>query len=310
MLLCLPGTEVFFTYPNTCLCVIGVALAIEYGHRKTWLSSLGLLLAFVQPAIGIPVALLMILRGNLVAFLGGSVLIAAASFVVVGYIHSNGGPVVVDPIYWQAFDLKNYLAVGQFSSRGESIPPVDLLQAIKMWWGKYISMDLSTVLPGVLLLLSAAAILAERTTSQRIGVISRSGMLISLMAILVFAQPAEMLMLLWIPVIGLVVDGVRSEQAFSAGMRFLLGLLLLLPLFNYFATPFLMERLKIGPINLNHPDAEAFFSIRTILADWNIADAATVEWKLVATVNTLLIAVAALIIILRMLFSGLIRSRD
>ena len=310
MLLCLPGTEVFFTYPNTCICAIGVALAIEYGHRKTWLSSLGLLLAFVQPAIGIPVAVLMLLRGNFVAVVGGLIAIAAASFAVVGYIHSNGGPPVLDAVYWQAFDLKNYLSVGQFETRGQSIPPVDLLQAISIWWGQYVSIDLSIILPSALLVLGGVAILAERTESQRIGVISRSGILISLMAILVFAQPAEMLMLLWIPVIGLSVDGMRSKQMFSTGMRFLLGLLLLLPLFNYFATPFLMERLKIGPSYFSHPDHEAFFSIRTILGDWNIADAAMVEWKLITTVNTLLIAVATLLIILRMLFSGLFRSRD
>ena len=310
MLLCLPGTEVFFTYPNTCICAIGVALAIEYGHRKTWLSSFGLLLAFVQPAIGIPVTLLMILRGNLVAVLGGLIAIASASFAVVGFIHSNGGPPVLDAVYWQAFDLNNYLAIGQFETRGKTIPPVDLLQAISMWWGHFVSFDLSTILPGALLVLGGFAMIAERTASQRVGVISRSGMLISLMAILVFAQPAEALMLLWIPVIGLSVDGMRSKQMFSTGMRFLLGLLLLLPLFNYFATPFLIERLKIGPSNFSHPDHEAFFSIRTILSDWNIADAPIVEWKLITTVNTLLIATATLIIILRMLFSGLIQSRD
>ena len=101
----------------------------------------------------------------------------------------------------------------------------------------------------------------------------------------------------------------RSEKSFSVGMRFLLGLLLVLPLFNYFATPFLMERLKIGPQWLGDPNSDQLFSLRTALADWNVPNPAGVEWNLVSTVNICLIALAAVLIMLRMFTSVFFADR-
>ena len=135
-------------------------------------------------------------------------------------------------------------------------------------------------------------------------------MLIALLAIVVFSKSIDAMMLLWIPAVGVVVDGVRSEKSFSVGMRFLLGLLLVLPLFNYFATPFLMERLKIGPQWLGDPNSEQLYSLRTALADWNIPNPAGVEWNLVSTFNICLIALAAILIMLRMFTSAFFADRS
>ena len=309
MLISLPGTETFFTCPATMICVVGVAWALAYAQRKVWLASIGLTLAMIQPAIGIPVAILMLLRGNFTAIAGGLALLAITNGLAIGYIINNGGPPLTDISYWQAFDYRNYTAALPSVAANQSPLGLDLLLGIKTWAGNRLTLDLSTILPAVILILGGLALWSERSAEQRTTIISRSGMLIALVTIIVFAKSIDAMMLLWIPVVGVVVDGVRSEKSFSVGMRFLLGLLLVLPLFNYFATPFLMERLKIGPQWLGDPSSDQLFSLRTALADWNIPNPAGVEWNIVSTFNICLIALAALLIMLRMFTSAFFADR-
>jgi len=303
MLLSLPGTEAFFTCPATMICVVGVAWAITYANRKVWLSSIGLVLAMIQPAIGVPVAILMLLRGNVTAIAGGLALLAITNGLAIGYIINNGGPPLTDLSYWQAFNYSNYVGALPAAVAADQSPlGLDLLAAIKTWAGSRLSMDLSTILPAAVLAVGGLALWSERAAGQRRGIISRSGMLMALIAILVFAKSIDAMMLLWIPVVGLVIDGVRSEKVFSVGMRFLVGLILVLPLFNYFATPFLMERLQIGPAWLGNPSAD-LYSLRTLLEQWNIPNPAGVEWQVVSTINVCLIALATVLILLRMFTS-------
>ena len=309
MLISLPGTEAFFTCPATMICVLGVAWALAYSERKIWLSSIGVTLAMIQPVIGIPVVILMLLRGNIAAIAGGLALLAITNGLAIGYIIHHGGPALTDLSYWQAFDYRNYIAALPAISANQSPIGLDLNAAIQTWAQNNLTLDLSRLLPAVVLVVSGLAIWSERNAGQRTGIISRSGMLIALVAIVVFAKSIDAMMLLWIPVVGVVVDGVRSEKSFSVGMRFLLGLLLVLPLFNYFATPFLMERLKIGPQWLGDPNSDQLFSLRTALADWNIPNPAGVEWNLVSTVNICLIALAAVLIMLRMFTSVFFADR-
>lgn len=309
MLISLPGTEAFFTCPSTMICVLGTAWALAYSQRKIGLSSIGLTLAMIQPVIGIPVALLMLLRGNITAVAGALALLAITNGLAIGYIINNGGPALTDLSYWEAFDYHNYVAALPVMGAGQSPIGLDLVAAIRTWAQNHLTIDLSMMLPAVLLVVSGLALWSERTQGQRTGIISRSGMLMALVAIVVFSKSIDTMMLLWIPVVGLVVDGVRSEKSFSVGMRFLLGLLLVLPLFNYFATPFLMERLMIGPQWMGDPNSDQLFSLRTALADWNVPNPAAVEWNLVSTVNICLIALAAVLIMLRMFTSAFFADR-
>ncbi len=309
MLISLPGTETFFTCPATMMCVLGVAWALAYSQKKVWLSSIGVMLAMIQPAIGIPVLILMLLRGNITAIAGGLALLAITNGLAIGYIINNGGPPLTDQSYWQAFDYSRYVTACPPMGANQSPIGLDLIAAIRTWTGNRLTLDLSKLLPAVVLVLSGLAIWSERAESQRTGVISRSGMLIALVAIIVFSESIDAMMLLWIPVVGVVVDGVRSEKSFSVGIRFFLGLLLVLPLFNYFATPLLMERLKIGPQWFGDPNSDQLFSLRTALADWNVPNPAGVEWDLVSTLNICLIALAALLIMLRMFVSAFFADR-
>ncbi len=309
MLVSLPGTETFFTCPASMMCVLGVAWALAYSQRKIWLSSIGVTLAMIQPAIGIPLALLLLLRGNVVAIAGALGLLAITNGLAIGYIIHNGGPALTDLSYWQAFDYRNYVTALPALGSHQSPLGLNLLSGIKTWAGNRLTLDLSTILPAAILVLGGLALWSERNAGQRTGIISRSGMLIALLTIAVFAKSIDAMMLLWIPVVGVVVDGVRSEKSFSVGMRFLLGLLLVLPLFNYFATPFLIERLKIGPQWLGDPNSDQLFSLRTALADWNVPNPAGVEWNVVSTFNICLIALAALLIMLRMFTSAFFADR-
>ncbi len=303
MLACLPGTETFFTCPGTMISVVGVTWALAYAERKIWLSSIGLTLAMTWPAVGIPVAILMLLRGDVTAVTGALALLAITNGLAIGYIIHNGGPALTDVSYWQAFDYSNYTGTVPHMAADQSPLGLDIVTAIQAWAGNNLPVNLSLVLPAALLVVGGLALWSERNSSQRTGIISRSGMLIGLLAIIVFLKSIDAMMLLWIPVVGVVVDGVRSEHAFSVGMRFILGLLLVLPLFNYFATPFLMQRLKIGPAYLGDPQAEEMFSLRTVLAEWNIANTQLIEWNVISTINICLITLAVVLTILTMVTS-------
>lgn len=309
MLISLPGTEAFFTCPATMICVTGVAWALAYCERKIWLSSIGVTLAMIQPAIGIPLAILMLLRGNISAIAGALALLAITNGLAIGYIINNGGPALTDHSYWQAFNFSNYTAALPVMGANQSPIGLDLIAAIKTWAGNALTLNLSSILPAAVLVVGGLALWSERAAGQRTGIISRSGMLIALLAIVVFSKSIDAMMLLWIPAVGVVVDGVRSEKSFSVGMRFLLGLLLVLPLFNYFATPFLMQRLKIGPSFMGNPAADDLFSLRTVLADWDIANSAGVEWQVISTINICLIVFAVLLILLRMFTSTFFADR-
>ena len=310
MLISLPGTETFFTCPATMICVIGAAWGLTYAKRKIWLSSIGVTLATIQPVIGVPLIILMLLRGNVTAIAGAFALLAITNGLAIGYIIHHGGPPLTDLSYWQAFDYRQYIVATPTVGNSQSPLGLNLLTAIRTWAQGKLTMDLSALLPAGVLVLGGLALWTERAKSQRQGIISRSGMLIALLTIIVFAKSIDAMMLLWIPAVGVVVDGVRSEKSFSVVMRFLLGLLFVLPLFNYFATPFLMERLKIGPKWLGDPISDQLFSLRTALSDWNIANPAGVEWNIVSTINICLIGLAAVLIMLRMFGSAFFADRN
>ena len=309
MLLSLPGTELFFTCPATMISVFGAALALTFSGPKAWLGSIGLLLASVVPAIGIPIFILILLRGNAWVVIGGLTLLATANAIAIGYMTHNGGPAFNDPSYWSALDYRTYITYAANPLSQRSPIGLDLFGAIKAWGADGLTLDRSLLLPASLLVLGGLSLWSERAANHRNGIISRSGILVCLIALLAFPHTVDVLMLLWIAVVAIVTDGARSKQAFSVGFRFMIGMLLVLPLFNYFGTPFVMEKLKIGPAWIGAPEADGLVSLRMLLERWGVPEAVSVEWNIVSTFNICLIALAALLVMLRMITSSFFKDR-
>ena len=129
----------------------------------------------IQPVIGIPVVILMLLRGNIAAIAGGLALLAITNGLAIGYIIHHGGPALTDLSYWQAFDYRNYIAALPAISANQSPIGLDLNAAIQTWAQNNLTLDLSRLLPAVVLVVSGLAIWSERNAGQRTGIISRSG---------------------------------------------------------------------------------------------------------------------------------------
>lgn len=313
MIACLPGVNAFVTYPTIMLTLLGVVLAIDNGGRNDITSGIGIVLAFCQPVTGLAMLILLLLRRNFSAVAFGVLLFVALNLIAIGWIANNAGGVsqVVEDArsvysnFYSPIVQENVLT---------STDRVDAWSAVTRLFPQDASVaaapNLNLIITAGILLLAFVALVAERDATQRSGVISRSGMLIAMVTILYFHQTTNALYLLWIPVMGLLIDGWRSERAFSLPMRFILGLLVVLPLFNYFVTPFAMDRLGISANGISSnsgvDEAAGPMSLRSLLESWEFANPDLAQWQFVVTINTVLIALAVLIVATRMIFSGLI----
>ena len=311
MIACLPGVESFVAYPTIMLTLFGVLLAIEHSGKQDLLSGIGILLAFCQPVIGVAILILIVFRRHFGAIAFGILLLLILNVVAVAWIGNNteGGvsqaiddaqglysslykPVVAENLQASSDRVDAHSVVARLFSSNPQIARQTNLHC-------YIATGL--------LIIAVIALLAERDHTQMQGLISRSGMLIATVTILFFYQTTGALYLLWIPVIGLLLDGGRAERAFSLPMRFILGLLVVLPLFNYFVTPYAMDRLGISAGGTSAggvaTEASAPFSLRSLFESWQFANPDLAQWQTVVTINSILIAAAVLMIATRMVFS-------
>ncbi len=311
MMACLPGVEAFVSYPTIMLTLFGVLLAIEHSGEQDLLSGIGILLAFCQPVIGVAILILITFRRHFGAIAFGILLLLILNVVAIAWIGNNteGGvaqaiedaqglyssvykPVVAENLQASTDRLDAHSVVARLASSDSQIAQQPNLHC-------YIATGL--------LVLAVIALLAERDPTQMQGLVSRSGMLIAAVTILFFYQKTPSLYLLWIPTIGLLVDGWRAERAFGLPMRFILGLLVVLPLFNYFVTPFAMDRLGITAGGTSAggvaTEGSAPFSLRSLFENWQFSNPDLAQWQTVVTINSILIAIAVLMIATRMIFS-------
>lgn len=311
MMACLPGVEAFVSYPTIMLTLFGVLLAVEHSGEQDFLSGIGILFSFCQPVIGAAILILIAFRRHFGAIAFGILLLLVLNIIAIAWIGNNtqGGvaraiedaqalyssvykPVVAENLQASTDRVDAHSVVARLVSSDSEIARQPNLHC-------YIATGL--------LGLAVIALLSEKDHTQMRGLVSRSGMLIATVTILFFYQKTSALYLLWIPVIGLLVDGRRAERAFSLPMRFILGLLVVLPLFNYFVTPYAMQRLGITAggtsADASAAEASAPFALSTLFENWQFANPELAQWQTVVTINSILVAVAALMIAIRMIFS-------
>jgi len=311
MMACLPGVEAFVSYPTIMLTLFGVLLAIEHSGEQDLLSGIGILLAFCQPVIGVAILILIAFRRHFGAIAFGILLLILLNIVAIAWIGNNTDGGVAQAIddaqemYTSVYKPVVAENVQASSDRVDAHSAVARLFSSTPWVAT--QTNLHCYIATGLLLLAVIALLAEQDHTQMQGLVSRSGMLIATVSILFFYQTTGALYLLWIPVIGLLLDGWRAERAFSLPMRFILGLLVVLPLFNYFVTPWAMDRLGIsaGGISAGSiaDEAAALFTLRSLFETWQFSNPGLAQWQTVVTINSILIAVAASMIAIRMIFS-------
>ncbi len=175
IIFCRPGLLNFYGMQITLLHVLGCLWALEYADEYPFLSGVGLMLASCKPTYAIPLAILMFFRGDFRAVLWGAILSALASCVVVVIIAANCGGLesFVEQVNAQ------YLAAEhpEIPEVATSWTRLDAYSVIPRWTEVPGEWNLNVWIPVLMILFGAICMLFERDKTQRVGSISRTGML-------------------------------------------------------------------------------------------------------------------------------------
>lgn len=304
MIITRPGILNFLGMQMSLLLIVGTLLSLEYSESNPVLSGFGLLLACCKPTYAIPLTVMLIARRNISAAAAGILLCAVANCTAVGLIASQNGGVeqFVDKV------TANYAAV---STDPLEVPEVqtswarlDVYSVVARWYDVSSVEKLNFIIPGCVLLFGALVVLIERRHDHRVGINSRTGLMsILVMLACLYHQPYDALVL-WIPLAALFLGSTKFDYDFGSVTKFLLMFLLLIPMFNFLSTRFVLGKLKIErPDYLAMPDAPNAEQVLAQLANgW--------PWKLTVTVNGIAIALAIVVVTCSILSGRFSQSAD
>ena len=132
------------------------------------------------------------------------------------------------------------------------------------------------------LLVGALCLLANGYDQQQLGLIGVSGAMIIVMMLLSVRHEFGHSLILWVPVVGILIGAPQMAAGFGKLASGVIVLALIIPLFNFLTPELVALQLGISP------------------GSW--------QWDCLAIINSIAVMVAALVIILRMLFSWGARS--
>jgi len=277
IIFCRPGLLNFYGMQITLLHVLGCLWALEYADEYPFLSGVGLMLASCKPTYAIPLAILMFFRGDFRAVLWGAILSALASCVVVVIIAANCGGLesFVEQVNAQYFAAAEHPEIPEVAT---SWTRLDAYSVIPRWTEVPAEWNLNVWIPVLMIVFGAICMLFERDKSQRVGSISRSGMLAMLIILTSIYHQAYDALLLWVPIAAIAINAPKLDRAFSWITQMLLAVLMLIPMYNFFGTQMLINKTEIEP--------------------------SSVQWKIVVTVNAIAVLIAALLVGLRIMYSS------
>ena len=145
--------------------------------------------------------------------------------------------------------------------------------------------ELGNIVALVCLAFGGLCLLLEKRRSQRVGLASRTGLLIVLITLLAFPHAVSDGVLIWLPLVGLMVGFRKLVVGLNWFVRFLVTVVLIGFVFNFLRPDLLMEPEFMGGFFAAHPDS------------W--------QSNVVASLNPILLTVAAVLIGLSCLASQL-----
>ncbi len=289
MIVCCPGLLNFLGLQMTLLLVVGTLLALEYSEIKPGLSGFGLLLACCKPTYAVPLAVIMLCRRNFSAFAIGVFLCAVVNGGAIWLIASqNGGVQTFVEEAKVNYEPSIETPVGRPEVR-KSWSRIDLYSVAARWFDLSDSQKLSFLLPLGVLLFGAVFTLMEIDPNHRTGINSRTGLLaILIMLTSVYHQPYDMLVL-WIPLVAFYLGDLKLTSGFSSLSRFLLVILMMIPMVNYVSTKYLLDRMGIDDGASVAPAG----GWEQFIHAW--------PWKLAVTLNGIALILAAIIVVMAIL---------
>ncbi len=244
MLASRPGYMNILNGQITMQLVLGTLIALEYGARRPLLAAVGLALATLKPTYAIPLAIVMLARGQLRAVVVGTIFGTLGALIGAAWIalHTGG--------------LASFCRVLMANVEGSGVTPT--AAAMTSW----IRVDVASLLaralhwnPGLLgsvavavIVLGAASVALYRLRPgfEDDGARGLAGLIASLAVLLaLYHQPYDVLLLV-LPVVSLLVGEHADWRRLGRGVRWALFALLLIPFVNYVATDTIVGGLTRG----------------------------------------------------------------
>ncbi|MEZ6137383.1 MAG: glycosyltransferase 87 family protein [Pirellulaceae bacterium] len=231
------GQQTLFTGYFTFELVLASLLAVHYARSRPWLSACALIVVSAKPNYVLPLALLMLCRGNVKAVLAGGVLSAALAIAAFAWIMPPGG----------ASELLEQIQQTQDIHRGDAVERpintwirVDIL-AIVAKWTESDPAELATLLVMLGFLIPAGVMISRREFGQSSAshthtAIDLSGTVILLTALVSVYHHVYDALTLLAPAAALAIGAHTDWQAMRPRGRMLLCGLLLAPGANYLSS--------------------------------------------------------------------------
>lgn len=244
--------------------VLGVMLALEYAKRRPWLAGVGFLLAASKPSYAIPLAIVLLARGNHRALALGGLLTVGVCAVAAGWLLLVQSPAEL------VADLQAMKADGGVDAGALPVNTwtrVDFPAIVCKWaeWNPSLRMQLGAML--ALLIPPAATLLFLRRQGDADGVATPSGAIASL-AILSTIHHQFYDLLLCAPVIaGLLTTGPQASWRGVSGLvRSLAAALLMASAYNYLSAASVIARLGWEAGSTPHKIVTSFSGLAVAVA--------------------------------------------
>ncbi len=242
LLLSRPGQMNFINGNETLQVLLGTYVALHFARQRPLLAAAGLAVALIKPTLGVPLAVLMLVRGDVRAVLGGGALAAALSAVMLAVIVPEAGGI-------GPFVASVRAGITSFDATPETDPisawsRVDAIALVTKLVGHDLAHATELVLG--LLMLAAGALAIRRFLARGGRADSHLVTTLVCLTILVFTyQQAYNVLILSLPVAALIVDPEASPAPRHPALRWMLVGLLLVPFLNFLSTYSALTRLGL-----------------------------------------------------------------
>lgn len=256
VLLSHPGEMALFVGQNTVVLVIGAYLALDLARRQPWLAAIGLALATAKPTFGLPIALLMLCRGDRRAVLCGAAIVTAAQVAVLPFlVRAAGG---VSPFVASLYGNYQDWGHNRFTSIAESVHRIDAYLLVGRLVGHTLTTAEDLLLTLAIFGVAAAAVRRLGRTDHPEAPRLAAAIVCAATLAGTYHQVYDAVLLV-LPALLVTSDRWTTiAPATSAGMRRPLAVLIAVPAFNYFASYGAIARLGLaGPTWLAATTANA-----------------------------------------------------
>ena len=244
MIVSRPGYSTLVLGQSTMLVVLGTVLALNFASSRPCLAGLSLGLATLKPQYGVPLAILMLVRGDFRAVLTGFGVGAVGVALPVGAIlaSSDGG--------YRGFISRvsgSYAAFedgGLFATAG-AVLRIDFSSVLERILGSPVPLPVALMITAGIITFGGLGVWHAKFGREGEGADSLSGVIILLTVLISVYHGSYDTMALWVPLVAVVFGSRAVWRQAPMILRLPLAAVLAFPLVNYLATYAVINRLGL-----------------------------------------------------------------